>query len=78
MQPFITVSQVFTDLEDVEMRVMSWNPPIFSDISDGSIYGQPCAASAISVAAFDIEVRKGLAASRSRSFSWTKSESCQY
>lgn len=49
---FVTISQEYSDLDDVEMRLLSRTDEIFSDFSDGSIFGQQCAASTISVAAF--------------------------
>ena len=45
------------------MRLLSQNEDeIFSTFSDGSVYGQKCATSAISVAAMDIAVCCGLVA----------------
>ncbi|CAM9844326.1 unnamed protein product [Ascophyllum nodosum] len=49
---FFSVSQAFSDLEDVEMRLLSRTPEVFDDFSDGTIFGQQCAASTISVAAY--------------------------
>lgn len=41
-------------IEDLLMRFVTWNSAsFFSDSTGGSMYGQPCASSAISVAAMD-------------------------
>jgi len=57
---YLSISQIFSDLEDVEMRLLSRNREIFTDFSDGSIFGQQCATSTISVAAYESTVRDGL------------------
>ena len=52
----VKISQMYSDLEDVEMRLISTDYGLLDDFSDGSVSGHNCATSIISVAAFDIEV----------------------
>ncbi|CAN0279349.1 unnamed protein product [Ascophyllum nodosum] len=56
---YISITQVYSDLEEVEMRVLSTDSDVFSDFSDGSIFAHKCAASTITVAAFDISDASG-------------------
>ncbi|CAM9541047.1 unnamed protein product [Ascophyllum nodosum] len=57
---YFSITQSYSDLDDVEMRILSWNTNVFRDFSDGTIFGQQCASSTISVAAYGISDASGV------------------